>query len=116
MRRSFAALAFVLLASAALAASSELYGRPLRGLSAVPIAAILARPADYEGKTIRVSGTHQGEKGHPALAEGGAVLLLVCDGFSLPEDLAGARLTAEGVVRSGEKGATFLASGVEVRR
>ena len=116
MRRFLAAVLFVLLAPAAFAAATELYGKPLRGLSAVSIAAVVAHPADYEGKTIRVSGPNKGEKGSPALAEGGALLPLVTDGFSLPEDLADARLTAEGRVRNSEKGATFVATGVEVRR
>ena len=101
---------------AAFAAASELYGKPLRGLSAVSIAAVVAHPADYEGKTIRISGPNKGEKGHPALAEGGALLSLVTDGFSLPDDLPDARLTAEGRVRKDEKGAAFVATGVEVRR
>jgi hypothetical protein len=116
MRRFLAAALFVLFASAAFAAASELYGKPLRGLSAVSIAAVVAHPADYEGRTIRVSGANKGEKGRPALAEGGALLPLVTDGFSLPDDLADARLTAEGSVRKNEKGATFVATGVEVKR
>jgi hypothetical protein len=118
MRRSrAAALALVVvLAPAALAAGSELYGKPLRGLSAVSVAAVVERPDDYAGKTIRVSGANKGEKGRPALAEKDAVLPLETDGFSLPEDLAGARLTAEGRVTKGDKGAVFVATGVEVRR
>ena len=106
---------FALLTGAALAAS-ELYGKPLRGLSAVSVAAVVQRPDDYAGKSIRVSGANKGEKGRPALAEKEAVLPLETEGFSLPEDLAGARLTAEGRVRKTEKGAVFVATGVEVRR
>ena len=114
--RLAAVVVFSGLAASALAAGSELYGKPLRGLSTVSVAAIVERPDDYAGKTIRVSGASGSEKGRPALAEKDAMLPLETDGFSLPEDLAGARLTAEGRVRKGDKGAVFVATGVEVRR
>src|SRR5713226_5110303 len=104
MRRFVAALFLAVLGSAAFAAGSELYGKPLRGLSAVSVAAVVAHPGDYAAKPIRVSGPNKGEKGHVVLSEGDAALPLETDGFSLPEDLAGARLTAEGRVKSGEKG------------
>ncbi len=116
MRRFVAVLLFATLAAAAFAAGSELYGKPLRGLSAVSVATVVAHPADYSAKPIRVSAPNKGEKGHAVLSEGDAALPLETDGFSLPEDLAGARLTAEGRVKSGEKGVVFVATGVEVKR
>jgi hypothetical protein len=116
-----AALRVRLLAgAAALAAGSllaaELYGKPLKGLSAVPVASAVSNPAAYAGKTIRVAGVNAGEKGKPALKEGDAVLPILPDGFELPEDLGKARLAAEGRLKDDPSGLVFVATGVEIRR
>lgn len=99
------------------ASAADLYGKPLRGLSPVSVAAIVKDPARYSAKTVRVEGVNAGAAGRPALKDGGAVLPLVSDGsFKLPPDLAGGILAAEGRARATETGAVFVASGVEVRR
>jgi hypothetical protein len=51
------------------------------------------------------------------LKEGDAILPVVSDGsFTLPADLAGGFLAAEGRARAADSGAVFVATGVEVRR
>jgi hypothetical protein len=107
-------------AFAALAANpargADLYGRPLRGLTAVPVAAVVAAPEKYAAKAVRVEGKNEGPAGKPALKDGDAVLPVVSDGsFKLPQDLAGGFLAAEGRARAAETGAVFVATGVEVR-
>ncbi len=112
------------LAAAALAAfaalparAADLYGKPLRGLTAVPVAAVVAAPEKYSAKAIRVEGKNAGPAGRPALKDGDAVLPIVTDGsFSLPSDLAGGTLAAEGRARASDGGAVFVATGLEVRR
>ena len=128
----------VLLLAAVLASAShaiaagpaELYGKPLRGLSPVRLADVLASPERYAGKTIRVLGA--GAKASAAgpassaaavtITEGSAALRIETDGtFALPEKLEGAQVTAEGKVGtvrkdSSDPGPTFVAIGVEVKR
>ena len=106
---------------AALAANpvrgADLYGKPLRGLSPVAVAAIVKDPARYSAKAVRVEGANAGAAGRPALKEGDAMLPVVSDGsFTLPADLAGGFLAAEGRARAADSGAVFVATGVEVRR
>ena len=103
---------------AALAASAaDLYGKPLRGLSPVAARAIVADPARYAAKAVRVEGPNEGAAGSPALKDGDAVLPIVSDGsFKLPADLAGGLRAAEGRARSSDSGVVFIATGVEVRR
>jgi len=96
--------------------AAEVYGKPLKGLSAVPVASAVANPEKYAGKAIRVAGVNAGEKGRPAIRDGEAVLPVVADGFHLPEDLGAARLTAEGTLRREKDAVFFVATGVEVRR
>lgn len=99
------------------ASAAELYGKPLRGLSPVSVAAIVKDPERYSAKAVRVEGQNAGAPGRPALKEKDAVLPVVSDGsFKLPQDLAGGFLAAEGRARSAESGAVFVATGVEVRR
>jgi len=97
----------------------ELYGKPLRGLTAVPLTTIAQNPEAYRDRTIRVTGEGKSaEGGAVTISEGAASLQLKTDGsFSMPGKLAGARVTAEGRVRS-EKGSgtTFVATGIEVKR
>ena len=98
------------------ASAADLYGKPLRGLSPVSVAAIVKDPARYAAKAVRVEGSNAGAAGRPALKEGVAVLPVVSDGsFKLPQDLAGGFLAAEGRARADETGAVFVATGVEVR-
>ncbi len=98
------------------ASAADLYGKPLRGLSPVSVAAVVKDPARYSAKAVRVEGPNAGAAGQPALKEGDAVLPVVSDGsFKLPQDLAGVFLAAEGRARAAEKGAVFVATGVEVR-
>jgi hypothetical protein len=104
------------LAAAGTLLAAEVYGKPLKGLSAVSVAAAVSNPAAYSGKTIRVAGVNAGEKGKPALKEGDAVLPILPDGFELPEDLGRVRLAAEGRLRDAPGGVVFVATGIEVRR
>jgi hypothetical protein len=98
------------------ASAADLYGKPLRGLSPVSVAAIVKDPARYSAKAVRVEGSNAGAAGRPALKDGDAVLPVVSDGsFKLPQDLAGGFLAAEGRARAAETGAVFVATGVEVR-
>jgi hypothetical protein len=108
------------LAAAALAAeparAADLYGKPMRGLTAVSVAAVVATPAKYSAKSVRVEGKNEGSAGKPSLREGDAVLPIVTDGsFSLPGDLSGGTLAAEGRAQSRDGHAVFVATGVEVR-
>jgi hypothetical protein len=118
--RLFAAAALTLCAvsfESSSAFAADLYGKPLRGLSPVSVAAVVKDPARYSQKPVRVEGTNAGAAGRPALKEGDAVLPVVSDGsFKLPQDLAGGFLAAEGRARAAETGAVFVATGVEVRR
>jgi hypothetical protein len=98
------------------ASAADLYGKPLRGLSPVSVAAIVKDPARYSAKAVRVEGSNAGAAGRPALKDGDAVLPVVSDGsFNLPQDLVGGFLAAEGRARAAETGAVFVATGVEVR-
>ena len=115
-----AAAALAALAVAALATlpagAADLYGKPLRGLTAVSVAAVVAAPGRYALKSVRVEGKNAGVAGKPALKEGDSVLPIVTDGsYALPEDLAGGTLAAEGRAQARDGGAVFVATGVEVR-
>jgi hypothetical protein len=113
----FAAAVALTLYAAAPGFAADLYGKPLRGLSPVAVAAIVKDPARYSAKAIRVEGLNAGAAGRPALKEGDAILPVVSDGsFTLPADLAGGFLAAEGRARAADSGAVFVATGVEVRR
>ena len=101
------------LASRALGAGSELYGKPLRGLSAVPLVEIAKAPERYRGKTIRVAGTSAAASpSEVTLSEGASSLVVKADGFQFPPRLEGARVTAEGKLQEG----ALVATGVEVSR
>lgn len=114
-------LAVLLLASVALTArAAELYGRPLRGLTAVSIAELARKPGEYDGKTIRVRGEVRSESGAFHVADGPASIRVVLrePGASLPGDAGGATATAEGTFRAkGPGGGPALeATGVELTR
>jgi hypothetical protein len=98
------------------ASAADLYGKPLRGLSPVSVAAVVKDPARFSAKAVRVEGLNAGAAGRPSLKDGDAVLPVVSDGsFKLPQDLAGGFLAAEGRARAAETGVVFVATGVEVR-
>lgn len=115
-RARLAAL-ILLLAAATPLLAAEVYGKPLRGLSAVPVRDVVANPGRYAGRDIRVAGENAGSEGTPALRDGESLLPLVSDGsFALPGRLAGARLVAEGRAKQTGERVVFVASGVEVTR
>jgi hypothetical protein len=116
LRVALAAAALVALAATP-ARGADLYGKPLRGLTPVSVAAVVAAPERYAAKTVRVEGRNEGPAGKPALKDGDAVLPIVTDGsFSLPDGFAGGALAAEGRAQAREGHAVFVATGVEVRR
>jgi hypothetical protein len=116
-RASAALAAAFALSAAAPARAADLYGKPLRGLTAVSVAAVVAAPEKYASKAVRVEGKNEGAAGKPALKEGDAVLPIVSDGsWTLPETLEGGSLAAEGKAQSREGRAVFVASGLEARR
>lgn len=113
-------LAALVLSTAALsAAGAELYGRPLRGLTPVPIAELHRKAAEFDGKTVRVRGEVLGGGEAFVLGEGAASLpVTMRDGTALPKDAGGASAAAEGVFRAkGRDGAPSLeATGLELTR
>ena len=114
-------LAAFLLAGLSLSApGAELYGKPLRGLTPVPIAKLNREAASYDGKTIRVRGEVRVESDGFSLVEGADSLRLTMRNAAaaLPPDAKGASATAEGVFRAkGAGGAPGLeATGVELAR
>jgi hypothetical protein len=117
MSRSRGLLALAFAAALAFPArGADLYGKPLRGLSPVSVAAIVASPGSYAAKAVRVEGKNEGGAGKPALKEGGAVLPIVSDGsWALPDGLSGGTLAAEGRAATRDGRAVFVASGLEVK-
>ncbi len=107
-----------LLSAAALAGTVEVYGRPLRGLAAVPVAEVVADPARFADRPVRVAGTGRKSGAELRIVEKDAALSIVPQGFMLPDTASGARWTAEGRIEAGAKGAPprLLAVGVEVER
>ncbi len=119
MARPHLAAALLVAAIALPAAGAELYGRPLRGLSAVPIAELAKNGAAYEGKTIRVRGTAAVAGNVFRLTEAGAsVAVTMRDGSALTPDTSGAAATAEGTFRAKGAGGepTLEATGFELAR
>ena len=118
LRPALALLAIAPLLLAPTAGGAELFGRPLRGLTAVPAGEVAKNPERYAGRQVRVEGTLRREgDGAFSLAQGEGVLRLRGDGFSLPASADGAQAAAEGkIASSGGEGPTLVASGVEVRR
>ncbi len=116
--RAAAAFAVAALASsAAPARAADLFGKPLRGLSAVSAAAVVAAPEKYTARAVRVEGRNAGPAGRPELKEGDAVLPIVTDGsYALPAGLSGGTLAAEGKAQVRDGRAVFVASGIEIRR
>ncbi len=116
-RFAVALLALTFLLAPVRLRAAEVYGKPLRGLSAVPVREVAANPDRYAARDIRVAGENAGPEGKPALKDGEALLPIATDGsFRLPERLAGARLAVEGRVKKSGGTVVFVASGVEVTR
>ena len=114
-------LAALLLAGLAFSArAAELYGKPLRGLTPVPIAELHRKAAAYDGRTIRSAARSGPKDGAFHLAEGAASLRVTMrePGAALPKDAGGASATAEGIFRAkGPGGAPALeATGLELTR
>lgn len=113
-------LAALALAGLTLSApGAELYGRPLRGLTAVPIAELHEKAAAFDGKTICVRGDVQAADGVFRLTEGAAAVpVTMKDGTPLPADATGASAVAEGTFRAkGAGGGPALeATGLELTR
>ncbi len=117
LRPALAVIVGVLLAGEGAILASDVWGKPLKGLSAVPVRDVVEHPERYAGHDIRVAGPNAGEEGKPALKDGNAVLPIVSDGsFELPAKLAGTRLAAEGRVKKDGSSVVFAATGLEVRR
>lgn len=112
--------AFLLSGLTVSAPGAELYGRPLRGLTPVPIAELRDKAAAFDGKTVRVRGEARSEKGVFHLKDGNAAIRVTMrDADSaLPTDVNGATATAEGVFHAkGPGGAPGLeATGLELTR
>lgn len=120
-RRRLALIALVALAAAPLSGGgAEVYGKPLRGLTAVPLATVVASPEKFRDRSIRIAGVADARDagarhaGALTLSDAGASLLVRTEGFSLPEKVDGSRVTAEG--RLAREGLTFVATGAEVSR
>ncbi len=101
------------------APGAELYGRPLRGLTPVPVAELHEKAAAFDGKTIQVRGEVKVADGAFRLTEGAAgVVVTMKDGTALPADATGASAVAEGTFRAkGAGGGPALeATGLELTR
>lgn len=108
------AFAVALLAASLPAPAAELYGRPLRGLSAVPAAEVAKNPAKWAGRAVRVEGTLRRGAGGAFTMDG--VLPVRPESFSLPASADGRGAAAEGkVVADGDVGA-LVAAGVEIQK
>ncbi len=117
MRRSALLLLLLAATTVSLAGTAELYGRPLRGLSAVPLQTIVKSPGRFADRDVRVTGAARHDAdGRTVLTDGTASLSIVADGeFSLPDASNGGQWTAEGRVEVGPP-ARLVASGVEVQK
>ena len=110
MIRRFAALAILAIAAGpAAAAAPENFGAGVSIKDTTPIERIIAKPSDFEGKTVRVEGTISAvcsEMGcwmalAPDAAKNGATMLIkVDDGVIVfPVSAKGKRAAAQGVVQ-----------------
>ncbi len=109
--------AVVLLGEAASLSGAEVFGKPLRGLTPVPVRTAVTEPDRFAGLDIRVTGPNAGPEGRPELKDGEAVLPILTNGsYTLPEKLDGATLTAEGTLKREKGTIVFVATGVEVTR
>ena len=91
------------------AAAAERYGTGVALTESTPIEKILANPASFEGKTVRVEGTVSAVCSHmgcwmalapDAARDGSTVMIKVDDGVIVfPVSAKGKRAAAEGVVQ-----------------
>lgn len=116
MRRAFLPLLFGATVALATSASVELYGRPLLGLTPAPLSEVVANPAKFKDRILRIEATGQGGGASLRLSSGAASLPLRGEGFELPKELNGARLAAEGRLRGEGAELAFVATGLEVKR
>ena len=124
MRRGLSAIVRVsagaaILTASALAGPVEVHGRPLRGLTLVPVADVVRDPTALGSKAFRMGGRlERGPAGGLRIRDGEASIALETSGFSLPDDAAGARISAEGRLGSPDerRPVRFVADGVEVTR
>ena len=120
MRLRLVLAAFLLAGLTLSAAGVELYGKPLRGLTPVPIAELNRSAAVHDGKTIQVRGKVRSGEGAFLLTEGAASVRVTMSGpgAALPSDASGASATAEGLFRAkGPGGGPALeATGLELTR
>lgn len=99
------------------ASRADVYGKPLKGLTPVPIASVLGEPARYAARAVRIEGSADVKNGNLKLAEGKDALSIETEGFTVPQNVAGARVAAEGRVRIVEGAPpVFVATGLEVTR
>ena len=111
MIRRFVALTILAIATVPIAAAApESFGTGVSLKDTTPIDRIIARPSDFEGKTVRVEGTISAvctEMGcwmalAPDQAKDGSTLMIkVDDGvITFPVSAKGKRAAAQGVVQS----------------
>lgn len=108
--------AAVVSAASSGAAAVELYGRPLLGLTPAPLSEVVANPAKFKDRILRIEATGQGGGASLRISSGAASLPLRGEGFELPKELNGARLAAEGRLRGEGAELAFVATGLEVKR
>ena len=111
--------AAMLLAAPSLAGPTEIYGRPLRGLTQIRVSEILRAPGSFGARMIRIGGLLvRTPAGSLAIQDADAALPLETVGFSVPASAVGGRIAAEGRVAAEEKKSPvrLIAAGVEVAR
>jgi Domain of unknown function (DUF4920) len=101
-------LIVVLAAMAGRAAGPDTYGAGVSLAETTPIARVIDRPADFEGKTVRVDGTVTAvctmmgcwmALAPPDQAKGSTLMIKVDDGVIVfPVSAKGRRATAQGVI------------------
>jgi hypothetical protein len=101
-------LIVVLAAMAGQAAGPDTYGAGVSLADTTPIARVIDRPADFEGKTVRVDGTVTAvctmmgcwmALAPPDQAKGSTLMIKVDDGVIVfPVSAKGRRATAQGVI------------------
>lgn len=114
-----AVLALALLAygrpAAGAAGEAELFGKPLRGLTPLPVGEL----REHAGQVVATRGRVESVSGprEMVVADGKAAVRVVFrSGVTLPSGLAGGRATVEGTVAVKDGSVTLEASGAEVAR
>lgn len=98
---------------------ADQYGQEMSQADPVAISEILGRPADFEGKTVKVEGEIVTECPSGCwfdMGEGGATIHvdLGPHGIAIPQRV-GSSATVEGTFRIGDGRAEIIGSGVELR-